>query len=172
MKRIIISLFIATLFIVLIYSIFINPNYFKIQNNTQNTYQDNCKKYKDQIQYSLMQYNISQEHEIKDSDNTGDNPSLGLYTNYKELKDIFYSPVTKSCLYVKSLKTLFKPVTNNEIINDEWLIAHDTYYLIDITSEEQLILKDEMPWAHKVWRGHSYYSELEIQSSIDYYKKY
>lgn len=134
-------------------------------------YQKNCEIHRDKINEDFMQYNLSQKSEIRDSDNTGDNPSLGLYKEYKELKEIFYSPVTKSCLYLESSKTIFKPGEHAEINDiDKWLVAYDTYYLTDITSGEQLKLKDDMPWAQRIVRGGEFHSEQEIQKSVNLYR--
>lgn len=131
---------------------------------------ENCEEFRDQINNSLMQYNASQKHEIRDSDNTGDKPSLGLYIEYKELKDLFYSPITQTCLYVESSKTIFKPGKDAKIDEGDWIIAYDTYYLTDVESGEQLKLKDDMPWAQRIVRSSDFYSDQEIQESINLYK--
>ena len=132
--------------------------------------EESCEKFRDKINNSLMQYNASQKHEIRDSDNTGNKPSLGLYIEYKELKDLFYSPITQTCLYVESSKTIFKSGEDAEIDKDDWKIAYDTYYLTDVESGEQLKLKDDMPWAQRIVRGSDFYSDQEIQESINLYK--
>ena len=141
----------------------------KINNNVLLN-EESCEKLRNQINNSLMQYNASQKHEIRDSDNTGDKPSLGLYIEYKELKDLFYSPITQACLYVESSKTIFKSGEDAEINKGDWRIAYDTYYLIDVKSGEQLKLKDDMPWAQRIVRGSDFYSDQEIQESINLYK--
>lgn len=166
MKKCLLIIFII-LFLLLF---FLKRNDFFKSKTTYSNLQVNCEIYSEQINNSLMQFNVSQKHEIRDSDNTGENASFGLYIEYKSIKDLFYSPITKSCLYVESSKTLFKPSLSAQVNKGEWLVAYDTHYLIDAVTTEKMILKDNLPQAQRIVRGSEFYSEKEIQDSINLYK--
>lgn len=131
----------------------------------------NCETHRDAINEKIMHYNVSQNRELRDSNNTGEGePVWGTYIEYLELKDLFYSPKLKKCVYLKSQKTLRRNGTDIIKADGSWKVIYDTYYLIDPTNETELEFVDGMPFLQITHRGEEFTPKKEIDSIISRYK--
>jgi hypothetical protein len=143
------------------------------KDQSNDSFQKNidCAKYKDAILKQEDQYNKSQKPEIRDSDNTGENPDYNLYVENNSLKEIFYSPKVNSCLYVESRKTLMKIGADAKPDVGEWSTVYDTYYLIDELTGKEIDFNKGLPFLQIIHRGERFTSEEEANVILSEYKE-
>lgn len=131
-----------------------------------------CEKFRLSINKKIQDYNVSRKREVRDSNNSvdSDQPVLNTYIEYKELKDLFYSPKLGSCVYLESGKTLMRLGTDIEAVGGDWKVIYDTYYMFKVPSHEEVIFNDDLPFLQIVHRGEEYTPENEANEIVSRYK--
>jgi hypothetical protein len=127
-----------------------------------------CTKLKEEIIKKIISYNNSQTPEFGAS-----SPNLGidsLFVRSKEIKEVFYSPLVDSCLYLESNKTLIKYGLDAKPNVGQWSVDYDTYSLIDFLSNKQIDFNNGMNFLQVVHRGERFLDETQIDDIVKKYK--
>lgn len=134
-------------------------------------FQADCQRFRWLIVENERLYNESQKMEVRDSNNIiGGKPVLNTYKENNELKDLFYSPKAKSCLYLESRKTLMRKGTDIKTQGGDWTTIYDTWFLVNPSTGDAVMLDDPESGLKIVHRGEIYTPTDQVERILGEYR--
>lgn len=132
---------------------------------------EDCEKYRWLITENERIYNESQKMQLRDGNNSGEGkPEWNTYVEKNELKDLFYSPKSSSCLYLESRKTLMRRGLDTKTNGGEWGVIYDSWCLVDPSTGGEMMLDEPITCLNVIHRRESYTPADEVERILGEYK--